>query len=40
MCGRYKLTNKNEIKKLYDVNIDDNYNISPGSSVLVLADGP
>ena len=40
MCGRFTLKNKNKIKKLYDIDIKPNYNISPSSEVAVLAGEP
>ena len=40
MCGRFTLKNKDKIKEIYDIDITPNYNIAPGSEVVVLAGGP
>ena len=40
MCGRYTLTNKVEVKKKFNIDIEQNYNICPNSQVLVLTDKP
>jgi len=40
MCGRFTLKNKDKIKEIYDIDIIPNYNVSPGSEVVVLASGP
>ena len=36
MCGRFVLLSKNKIKSKYNIKIKPNYNISPGSYVLVI----
>ena len=40
MCGRYTLKNKDEVKKLYGIDIKPNYNVAPSSEVIVLSSGP
>ena len=40
MCGRFSLSNKNDVKSKFDIDIKPRYNISPGSEVDVLAGGP
>ena len=40
MCGRYTLTNKKEIKKKFNVDIEPNFNICPSSKVLVYTNHP
>ena len=40
MCGRFTLKNKDKVKEIYGIDITPNYNISPGSEVVVLASGP
>ena len=39
MCGRFTLKNKDKIKEIYAIDIAPNYNIAPGSEVIVLASG-
>ena len=39
MCGRYTLTNKEEVKSKYNIDIDPNYNISPSSQVFIITSG-
>ena len=36
MCGRYSLYSKEIITKKFDINIIPNYNISPGTKVVVI----
>ena len=36
MCGRYAIYSKKKIKDIYNVDIEPNYNVSPGSNILVL----
>ena len=36
MCGRFTLTNKDEIKKKFDINLAESFNICPSTEVLVL----
>lgn len=38
MCGRYTLTNKAEVKKKFDVELDQNFNICPSMNVPVLTN--
>lgn len=40
MCGRYTLTNKKEIKKKFNINIEPNFNICPTSKVLIYTNKP
>ena len=40
MCGRYTLTNKKEVKKKFEIDIEQNFNICPSSKVLVYTDKP
>ena len=40
MCGRYTLTNKKEIKRKYNINIEPNFNICPTSKVLTYTNKP
>ena len=36
MCGRYVLYSKEKFKKKYNININENYNISPNQKVFVI----
>ena len=36
MCGRYAIYNKKKIKDIYNIDIDLNYNVSPGNNILIL----
>ena len=36
MCGRYAIYSKKKIKDIYNFDIEPNYNVSPGSNILVL----
>ena len=38
MCGRFTLTNKDEIKKKFDINLAQSFNICPSTEVLVLTN--
>lgn len=38
MCGRYTLVNKEAVKKKFDIEIDQNFNVHPSSEVLVLTN--
>ena len=40
MCGRYTLTNKKEVKKKFEIDIEQNFNICPSSKVLVYTNKP
>ena len=40
MCGRYTLTNKKEVKKKFEIDIEPNFNICPSSKVLVYTNKP
>ena len=37
MCGRYTLKNDKQVKKMHGISIKRSYNISPGSTVDLLA---
>lgn len=36
MCGRFVLSSKNKIKNKYNFKIKENYNITPGSDILII----
>ena len=36
MCGRFTLTKKEEVKNVYNIDIQPNFNVAPTSDVLVL----
>ena len=36
MCGRYTLTNKNKVKKKFNIDIEKDFNICPSKKILVL----
>ena len=36
MCGRYSLYSSNEIRDKFGINVEPNYNISPGNEVLII----
>jgi len=38
MCGRYTLVNKDAVRKKFDVEIEQNFNIHPASEVLLLTN--
>ena len=40
MCGRYTLTNKKVVKKKFEIDIEQNFNICPSSKVLVYTNKP
>jgi len=37
MCGRYTLKNTKEVKKLHNIDIIPNYNITPSQNILMIA---
>ena len=38
MCGRFTLTNKDKIKKRFDIDLDESFNICPSTEILVLTN--
>jgi putative SOS response-associated peptidase YedK len=38
MCGRYTLTNKAAVKKKFDVEFNENFNVCPSTDVVVLTN--
>ena len=38
MCGRYTLVNKSAVKKKFSADIDQNFNVCPGTEVLILTN--
>ena len=38
MCGRFTLTNKDKIKKRFDIDLEQSFNICPSTHILVLTN--
>ncbi|GIS24144.1 MAG: hypothetical protein CM15mP124_6240 [Alphaproteobacteria bacterium] len=38
MCGRYSLYSTGKIKKKFGIDVEPNYNISPGHKVIIIDD--
>ena len=38
MCGRFTLTNKDKVKKKFDIDLDESFNICPSTEILVLTN--
>ena len=38
MCGRFTLTNKDKVKKRFDIDLEQSFNICPSTEILVLTN--